>query len=137
VLATTGFSFQNLPPAPGRQPGELQPAPAPGPAQPGPGGPPPAEPGLGGLLPLFIMIVPLLLFMFWSSRSQQKKQEKILSALTKGDRIIVQGGLVGKFVEMNERVAKIEIAPGVKIDVLRSGILGKDTPETQAAAEKK
>jgi len=92
---------------------------------------------MGGLLPLFIMIVPLLLFMFWSSRSQQKKQDKVLSALTKGDRIIVQGGLVGKFVEMNERIAKIEIAPGVKIDVLRSGILGKDTPETQAAAEKK
>ena len=90
-----------------------------------------------GLLPLFIMLVPLLLFMFWSSRSQQKKQEKILTSLTKGDRIIVQGGLIGKFVEMNDRLAKIEIAPGVKIDVLRSGILGKDSPETQAAAEKK
>jgi preprotein translocase subunit YajC len=137
-LATAGFSFQkDLPPAPGRQTGELQPTPAQGPAQPGPGAPPPPDPGLGGLLPLFIMIVPLLLFMFWSSRSQQKKQEKILSALTKGDRIIVQGGLVGKFVEMNERIAKIEISPGVKVDVLRSGILGKDTPETQAAAEKK
>ena len=92
---------------------------------------------MGGLLPLFIMIVPLLLFMFWSSRSQQKKQDKVLSSLAKGDRIIVQGGLVGKFVEMNERIAKIEIAPGVKIDVLRSGILGKDTPETQAAAAEK
>ena len=49
----------------------------------------------------------------------------------------MQGGLVGKLVEMNERIAKIEVAPGVKVDVLRSGILGKDTPETQAAAEKK
>ena len=92
---------------------------------------------MGSIWPLLIMFVPLLLFMFWSTRSQQKKQEKILSSLTKGDRIIVQGGLVGKFLEMNDRLAKIEIAPGVKIDVLRSGILGKDTPETQAAAEKK
>jgi preprotein translocase subunit YajC len=86
---------------------------------------------------LILVMAPLLLFMFWSSRSQQKKQEKVLSSLTKGDRIIVQGGLIGKFVEMNDRLAKIEIAPGVKIDVLRSGILGKDSPETQAAAEKK
>jgi len=92
---------------------------------------------MGGLLPLFIMIVPLLLFMFWSSRSQQKKQEKILSGLTKGDRVIMQGGLVGRFVEMTERFAKIEISSGVKIEVLRTGILGKDSPETQAAAEKK
>src|SRR5688572_10705684 len=83
---TAGFSFQKVPDAPGRQPaGEVQ-APAPGAPQPGapagPGGPggPPPEP-MGGLLPLFIMIVPLLLFMFWSSRSQQKKQEKVLSSL--------------------------------------------------------
>jgi preprotein translocase subunit YajC len=92
---------------------------------------------MGGMLPILIMVIPLLLLMFWSSRSQTKKQEKVLSDLKKGDRIIVQGGMVGKFVEMDNRIAKIEIAPGVKIDVLRSGILGKDSPETQAAAEKK
>jgi preprotein translocase subunit YajC len=138
VAAAYAF-HQNVPPAPGRQPtGEVQPQPAPAPGGPAPGGHPQGEPpGMTGLLPLFIMLVPLLLFMFWSSRSQQKKQEKVLSSLTKGDRIIVQGGLIGKFVEMNDRLAKIEIAPGVKIDVLRSGILGKDSPETQAAAEKK
>ena len=92
---------------------------------------------MGGMLPILIMVIPLLLLMFWSSRSQAKKQEKALSDLKKGDRIIVQGGMVGKFIEMDNKFAKIEIAPGVKIDVLRSGILGKDSQETQAAAEKK
>jgi preprotein translocase subunit YajC len=132
------FAFhQNVPPAPGRQPtGEVQPQSAPGPAGPAPGGHPAEPPGFSPMM-LILVMAPLLLFMFWSSRSQQKKQEKVLSSLTKGDRIIVQGGLIGKFVEMNDRLAKIEIAPGVKIDVLRSGILGKDSPETQAAAEKK
>lgn len=86
---------------------------------------------------MLLMIVPLLLFMFWSTRSAQKKQEKTLAGLTKGDRVIIQGGLVGKFLEMNDRIAKVEIAPGTKIDVLRSSILGKDSPETQAAAEKR
>ncbi len=51
--------------------------------------------------------------------------------------MILQGGLVGKFLEMNERFAKIELSPGIKVDVLRSSILGKDSAETQAAAEKK
>jgi preprotein translocase subunit YajC len=92
---------------------------------------------MGGMLPILIMVIPLLLLMFWSSRSQSKKQEKVLSDLKKGDRILVQGGLIGKFLEMDQRVAKIEIAPGVKIDVLRSGILGKDSPETAAAAAEK
>ena len=52
--------------------------------------------------------------MFWSSRSQQKKQEKVLVGLTKGDRVILQSGLVGKFVELSDKIAKVEIAPGVK-----------------------
>ena len=86
---------------------------------------------------MLLMVVPLLLFMFWSTRSAQKKQAKTLSELAKGDRVILQGGLVGKFLEMSDRFAKIELSPGIKVDVLRSSILGKDSPETQAAAEKK
>ncbi len=86
---------------------------------------------------MLLVMVPLLLFMFWNTRSAQKKQEKTLSTLAKGDRVILQGGLVGKFLEMNERFAKIELSPGIKVDVLRNSILGKDSPETQAAAEKR
>jgi len=109
----------------------MQPAPRPA------GGPPPPEPAPGGMWIMLLMIAPLLLLMFWSSRSQAKKQEKVLSGLTKGDRVILQSGLVGKFVELSDKIAKVEIAPGVKVDVLRSSILGKDGPEAQAAAEKR
>ena len=124
---------QNVPPAPGRQTGEVQ-------LQPHSGGPAPAaqaEPPQGGMWVMLLMVVPLLLFMFWSTRSAQKKQEKTLTALAKGDRVILQSGLVGKFLEMNERFAKVELSPGIKVDVLKTSILGKDTAETQAAAEKR
>lgn len=123
---------QNVPPAPGRQTGEVQPQPGPGPSHAAS-----PEPPAGGMWVMLLMVVPLLLFMFWSTRSAQKKQEKTLSELAKGDRVILQGGLVGKFLEMNERFAKVELAPGMKVDVLRTSILGKDSPETQAAAEKR
>jgi preprotein translocase subunit YajC len=131
-LDTSLLLAQNVPPAPGRQTGEVQP-------QQHAGGPAPAaaEPPAGGMWVMLLMVVPLLLFMFWSTRSQQKKQEKTLSGLAKGDRVILQSGLVGKVLEMNERFAKVELAPGMKVDVLRTSILGKDTAETQAAAEKR
>jgi preprotein translocase subunit YajC len=130
-LDTELLLAQTVPPAPGRETGVIQPTPAPT------GAAPASEPPAGGMWIMLPMVGALLLFMFWSTRSAQKKQEKTLTELAKGDRVILQGGLAGKFLEMNERFAKVEIASGVKVDVLRSSILGKDTPETQAAAEKK
>jgi preprotein translocase subunit YajC len=131
-LDTRLLLAQNVPPAPGRQTGEVQVHSTPGPAPTAA-----ADPPAGGMWVMLLMVVPLLLFMFWSTRSAQKKQEKTLGELAKGDRVILQGGLVGKFVEMNERLAKVELAPGLKVDVLRSSILGKDNAETQATAEKR
>ncbi len=95
----------------------------------------------GGLLgsPFFFLIlfVPLIVMMFWSSRSQQKRQEKALAELKKGDQVLTQGGLRGKLVEMGDRFIKIEIAPGTKVEVLRTSVLGKDGSEAAAQAEKK
>ncbi|HEY3237417.1 MAG TPA: preprotein translocase subunit YajC [Polyangiaceae bacterium] len=127
---------QNVPPAPGRP--ETAPATAePHVSQAPPPSRPAAEPGAGlSWLPL-LLLVPLLLVMLFSSRSQQKKQQAAVAALKKGDRVLTQSGLVGKLVEVGDRYAKIEIAPGVKVDIVKSGLLGKDNPETAAAVEKK
>ncbi len=123
------LALQQLPPSPGQGTTASAPAPA-GEAR-------PAEPGaLGMLLPL-ILFVPLIFVMFWSSRSQQKRQQKLLAELQKGDSVLTQGGLRGKLVELGDRFAKIEIAPGVKVDVLRGSLLGKDTVETASQLEKK
>lgn len=75
--------------------------------------------------------------MLWSGKSQQKKQQKVLAELKKGDRVLLQSGIAGKLIEMGDRFAKIEIAPNARIEVLKSGILGKDSADTQATAEKK
>jgi len=88
------------------------------------------------LFPL-LLLVPLLLMMFFSTRSQQKKQQAALAALQKGDRVVTQSGLVGKLVELGDRYAKVELAPGVKVDIIKSGLIGKDTPENAAAVDKK
>jgi preprotein translocase subunit YajC len=79
------------------------------------------------------LMIPLLL----SQRSQSKKQAAAVAALQKGERVLLQGGLVGKLVELGDRYAKVELAPGVKVDVLKSALLGKDSPETATQVEKK
>ena len=55
----------------------------------------------------------------------------------KGDTVLTQGGLRGKLVEVGDRFAKVEIAPGVKIEVLKGSLLGKDTVETASQIDKK
>ncbi|MEI9953281.1 MAG: preprotein translocase subunit YajC [Pseudomonadota bacterium] len=129
------LSFQNVPPAPGRETSANTVAPS----APADKGAPPhaAEGGLGSMLPMLIMVVPLVLLMVFTSRSNSKKQKKLLDSLQKGDRVITQGGLVGKLVEIGDRYAKVELAPGMKVEFLKSGLLGKDDAETAASLEKK
>nr|PZN28373.1 MAG: preprotein translocase subunit YajC [Pseudomonadota bacterium] len=126
-------AYQNVPPAPGREGGTQAPA-APPPEGPGPGGPG----AIGGLLPLLLVVVPMLLLLFFSSRSQQKRYAAVIAGLKRGDRVLTQSGLVGRFVEMKDRFAILEIAPGVKVEVLKSSIAGNvDMPGVQASLEKK
>ncbi len=80
---------------------------------------------------MLMAFLPVILFMVFSSRSQQKKHKDMESKLKKGDRIVTQSGLVGKLVEPLEgRHAKVEIAPGVKVQILRTSIAGLDADET-------
>jgi preprotein translocase subunit YajC len=96
------------------------------------------------MLIMMMAFLPVILFMFFSNRSQQKKQKDMESKLKKGDRVVTQSGLIGKVVDPIEgRHAKIEIAPGVKVTILRTSIIGLDAEETTkpkdepALAEKK
>jgi preprotein translocase subunit YajC len=96
------------------------------------------------MLLMLMALLPVIFFMFFSNRSQTKKQKDMESKLKKGDRIVTQSGLVGKLVDPVEgRHAKLEIAPGVKVTILRSSIAGLDAEETSktkdepALAEKK
>jgi preprotein translocase subunit YajC len=93
---------------------------------------------------MLMAFLPVIFIMFFSNRSQQKKQKDMESKLKKGDRVVTQSGLVGKLVDPIEgHHAKLEIAPGVKVTILRSSISGLDAEETAkpkdepALAEKK
>lgn len=136
-MRSAAFSLQEPPPAPGR-PAEQA---APRVTQPTQGAPEPtgaSDPspsGFGAILPL-LLFIPLILLLVFSSRSQQKKQAAAIAALKKGDRVVTQSGIVGKLVEIGDRYAKVEVASGIKLEILKTGLLGKDSGEA-APTEKK
>lgn len=88
---------------------------------------------MGALLPL-LMVAPMFVIMWYMSRSQQKKQKELEDKLKVGDRVVTQSGIIGKLVEKSDRRVKIEIAPGIKVPMMRSSIVGLDADDEPAAA---
>jgi len=91
---------------------------------------------MGAMLPL-LMLAPMFLIMWYMNRNQQKRQKEMEDRLKVGDRVLTQSGLVGKLVEKGDRYAKVEIAPGVKAQMLRSAIVSLDTGDEQLPAKDK
>lgn len=105
------FSFQNVQPKAGT-PGVAQDAPA-GSAQ---GAPPPFS-AMTMLLPLLMFVV-----LFFIMGRRQKKEQQARSGLKRGDRVVSNAGLIGELVEMDERTAKVKIAPGVTVTMVTATI---------------
>ncbi len=84
------------------------------------------------LLP-FLILVP---FLFMSFR-RNKKEAEARKSLKKGDRVVTTAGLIGELIEMDERVAKVKIAPGTTVQVLASALSTFDaTPASAAKTDK-
>ncbi len=71
------------------------------------------------------------------TRNQSKKQKQVESNLKVGDRVVTRMGMIGRIVDIGDRTTKLEIAPGVNIQVLKNAIEGIDTPpDTKDAKDK-
>lgn len=81
-------------------------------------------------LPFILMFVVLYFLLIRPQSKKQKEHQKMLSALTKGDRVVTNSGILGTIVGMSEKdnIIVLRIAENVKIEILRSAIGGK-TPE--------
>ena len=91
-----------------------------------------------GFLVSVIQFAPLLLvfivFYFLILRPQQaraKAQAATIGAVKKGDSVVTAGGVVGKVVKVEERFVEVEIAPTLKVKVVKA-TLAEVTPSGSA-----
>jgi len=83
------------------------------------------------LLPLLLIFV---VFYFLLIRPQQKKMKEhkaMLTSLKRGDRVITSGGILGeiKLVKDNSDEVEVEIAPNVRVTIVRGTIGSVIRPE--------
>ncbi|HVJ91500.1 MAG TPA: preprotein translocase subunit YajC [Labilithrix sp.] len=106
------FFFQNVPPKQGT-PGVAQDS--------APSGAPAPQNPPGSMITMLLPFLILVPFLFLSFR-RQKKEQAARKNLKKGDRVVTQAGLIGELVEMDERIAKVKIAPGTTVQVVATAV---------------
>jgi len=99
----------------------------------------------GGTTGFLIQIVPLVLlfviFWFLIIRPQQKRMKEhrdMVAAVKRGDEVVTGGGLIGKVTRVTEGEVEVELAPNMKVRVVKS-TLSSVTPRggAQPAADGK
>jgi preprotein translocase subunit YajC len=75
---------------------------------------------------VLIMVFFILVFYFLIIRPQNKQKvalQNMLNNLKIGDKIITQGGILGKVAEINETKILIEVFDGTKMEILKQAIV--------------
>jgi preprotein translocase subunit YajC len=93
----------------------------------------------GGASAAFVQFLPIvaigLVFYFLviaPANKQRKKQQEMLSALKKGDRVLTTGGIYGTIQGVEPEAVYLKIAENVKVKVARSSITGVVTGEAES-----
>jgi preprotein translocase subunit YajC len=83
---------------------------------------------------VFLQMAPLVLifvaFYFLMIRPQQRRMKALqdsVGAVKKNDSVVTAGGLVGKVTKVEDRFVEVEIAPTVKVKVVKA-TLAEVTP---------
>ena len=97
-----------------------------------------AQPQQGGVAQMFVpMLIIFALFYFMMIRPQQRKERerrKMIDELRAGARVVFAGGFIGTIVEAKEATFRIEMAPGVIVEVERGSVQGV-IPAADSAAK--
>ena len=81
----------------------------------------------GGAAATFSFFFPMIAvafvgyFLLWRPQNQRMKaHQATIAAVKKGDSVITAGGIAGKVTKVEDRFVELEIAPTVKIRVVKS-----------------
>ena len=62
-----------------------------------------------------------------------KEHQAAIAAVKKGDEVITAGGIRGRVTKVSDDDAEVEIAPGVKVRVVKSTLTNVLTPNSKPA----
>jgi preprotein translocase subunit YajC len=81
--------------------------------------------GIQQFLPLILLFAIFYFLIIRPQQKQQKAHKAMLEALTKGDKIVTNGGLIAEIVKTEEDFIKIKLSDGVVVKLDRAYIARK------------
>ena len=90
----------------------------------------PADSGFASIISIAPLVLIFVVFYFLMIRPQQRRMKALqasVAAVKKGDSVVTAGGLVGKVTKVEDAFVEVEIAPTVKVKIVKA-TLAEVTP---------
>jgi preprotein translocase subunit YajC len=80
-----------------------------------------------------LIILPLLFVAMWfvlirPQQARLRAQRDLVASLQAGDRVVTAGGILGTITVLGESELRLEVSPGVELEVLRGAVSRRITP---------
>jgi preprotein translocase subunit YajC len=75
---------------------------------------------LVNLVPLVLLFVIFYVLLIRPQQKKQKEHAATIAAVKKGDTVVTAGGKIGKVTKVDDDEVEVEIAPNVRVRVVRS-----------------
>jgi len=83
---------------------------------PGPGG------GIGFFVPFIFIFVIMYFVLFRPQKKRQQEQQRLISSLKTGDRVVTNAGIHGLIANVKETTVMLKVADNVKIEMEKSAV---------------
>jgi preprotein translocase subunit YajC len=88
-------------------------------AQPAPS---PAGGGVGFFVPFILIFIIMYFVLFRPQKKRQQEQQKLMSNLKTGDRVVTNAGIHGLIANVKDTTVMLKVADNVKIEMEKSAI---------------
>jgi preprotein translocase subunit YajC len=81
-----------------------------------------AASSLVGFVPILLIFAIMYFLMIRPQQKKLKEHKAMVEALRRGDQVITSGGMIGKVVKVADGEVEVELAPNVKVRVVKNTI---------------
>jgi preprotein translocase subunit YajC len=85
------------------------------------GGPPPGS-GMSSFIMLIVFVGMVWFLIIRPQMKRQKEHKAMVDALSKGDEVVTEGGMLGKIIDIGDAFVTVEVANGVQLKIRKHSV---------------